>query len=114
MALLGPSLVPCSPVPQGLADKAHPDLLDLDGARPARAVSRMVPGGLRRGTDGAPLPPDREGDGDPGESRERVRALRRLHRSLSERARSDVPTAPGGPPVTRSPGPPAPAPPAGS
>jgi hypothetical protein len=38
MALLGR-------FPRGLADEGSPDPLDLDGARPARAVSRTAPPG---------------------------------------------------------------------
>ena len=38
--------------PQGLADEDAPDPLDFDGARRARAVSRMVPTGQDRATEG--------------------------------------------------------------
>jgi hypothetical protein len=41
MALLGR-------FPRGLADEGSQAPLDLDGARPARAVSRTAPGGLSR------------------------------------------------------------------
>ena len=37
--------------PRGLADEGSPDPLDLDGARPARAVSRTAPGCPRRALD---------------------------------------------------------------
>ena len=37
--------------PRGLADEGSPDPLDLDGVRPARAVSRTVPDGPRRALD---------------------------------------------------------------
>jgi hypothetical protein len=45
-------IMPFSAVsPGGLADEGSPDPLDLDGAPPARAVSRTAPGGPRRALD---------------------------------------------------------------